>query len=72
MRAAGLRAQVGYRRPRHRGGPASIAALNHLQREFDVDTPNETWVTDITYIRTHEGWTYLAAAMELFDQSIVG
>jgi len=72
MCAAGLRAQVGYRRPRHRGDPASIVTPNHLQREFDVDTPNETWVTDITYIRTHEGWLYLAVVLDLFSRRVIG
>ena len=34
--------------------------------------PNETWVTDITYIRTHEGWLYLAVVLDLFSHQIVG
>jgi putative transposase len=72
MRAAGLKAQVVYRRPRYRRGQVSIVAPNHLQREFDVDTPNETWVTDITYIRTHEGWLYLAVVLDLFSRRVVG
>jgi len=72
MQVAGLRAQVGYRRPRHRGGRASVVAPNHLKREFDVDTPNETWVTDITYIRTHEGWLYLAVVLDLFSRRVIG
>jgi len=33
-------------------------APNHLQRQFDVKEPNRVWVTDITYIRTYEGWLY--------------
>jgi putative transposase len=55
-KAEGLRSQTGYRRrPRHfRGKPASVTP-NHLARHFGVDTPNEVWVSDITYIRTHEG-----------------
>ncbi len=72
MRAAGLRAQVGYRRPRHRCGQPSVVAPNRLQRAFDVDTPNETWVTDITYIRTHEGWLYLAVVLDLFSRRVIG
>lgn len=72
MRAAGLRAQVGYRRPRHRSGPASIIAPNRLQRQFNTATPNEAWVTDITHIRTHEGWLYLAVVLDLFSRKIIG
>lgn len=73
MRAAGIRSQTGYRRrPRHVSGlPASIAP-NHLARRFDVLLPNEAWVTDITYIRTHEGWLYLAVVLDLFSRQIVG
>ena len=47
MQAAGLKAQVGYQRPRHRGGKASIVAPNHLQRAFNVETPNEAWATSL-------------------------
>ena len=72
MRCAGLKAQVGYRRPRHRSGKVSIVAPNHLQQKFNVTVPNETWVTDITYIRTHEGWLYLAVVLDLFSRKVIG
>ena len=72
MRAAGLRAQVGYRRPRHRSGPASVLAPNRLQQKFEVANPNDTWVTDITHIRTHEGWLYLAVVIDLYSRKVVG
>ncbi len=72
MRAAGLRAQVGYRRPRHRSGPASVLAPNRLQRKFEVANPNDTWVTDITHIRTHQGWLYLAVVIDLYSRKVVG
>jgi transposase InsO family protein len=38
---------------------AFAGAPNHLQRQVDVPAPNRVWVTDITYIRTYEGWLYL-------------
>lgn len=73
MRAEGLRAQVGYgRRPRPHGGTPSVVAPNLLNREFDVTTANTHWVTDITYIKTHEGWLYLATVMDLYSRKIVG
>ena len=72
MRAAGLRAQVGYRRPRHRSGPASVHAPNRLQQQFTVARPNEAWVSDITHIRTHEGWLYLAVVLDLFSRRVIG
>lgn len=55
MRTEGLRAERGYgRRPGKHGGKPAEVAPNHLQREFSVPQPNRVWVTDITYIRTHE------------------
>ncbi|ABF12314.1 transposase catalytic site ISRme11 (plasmid) [Cupriavidus metallidurans CH34] len=72
MKGEGLRAQVGYgSKPRYRGGPVGVVA-NVLNREFAPDAPNKVWVTDITYIRTYEGWLYLAAVMDLYSRQIVG
>ncbi len=45
---------------------------NRLQRQFNPDAPDERWVTDITYIRTHEGWLYLAVVVDLFSRKIIG
>jgi len=73
MRREGLRAQVGYgRRPGMRGGKPAVVAGNHLARQFDVGAANQAWVTDITYIRTHEGWLYLAVVLDLYSRQIVG
>lgn len=73
MASEGLRAQVGYgRRPRPHGGPVAAVAGNELDRGFNVTQPNRVWVTDITYIRTHEGWMYLAVVMDLYSRQIVG
>ncbi len=47
-------------------------AANLLAREFDADKPNRKWAADITYIRTREGWLYLAAIMDLYSRRIVG
>lgn len=73
LRLAGIRSQTGYRsRPGGRGGKPAIEAPDHLQRQFTVDEPNRAWVTDITYIRTHEGWLYLAVVVDLFSRHVVG
>ena len=73
MRLEGLKAQVGYgRRPRYRGGRPSVVAPNRLDRQFTVPAPNTHWVTDITYIRTYEGWLYLAVVLDLFSRQVVG
>ena len=44
---------------------------NLLDRNFTADQPNQKWVTDITYIRTTQGWAYLAAIKDLYDGFIV-
>ena len=46
-------------------------AANVLSREFDPEGPNESWVADITYIPTREGWLYLAVVEDLFSRMIV-
>jgi len=72
MRLSGLKAQVGYRRPRQPCGEAHVVTPNKLQRQFNVTQPNTAWVTDITHIRTHEGWLYLAVVVDLYSRKVVG
>jgi len=43
-----------------------------VNRDFTATRPNETWVADITYVPTHEGWLFLAAVMDLYSRKIVG
>lgn len=70
---AGIAAQVGYtRRPGRYGGKPAIVAENKLEQKFDANAPDQTWVTDITYIRTHEGWLYLCVVIDLFSRRVVG
>jgi len=45
---------------------------NVLNRQFTPEAANQAWVADITRIRTHSGWLYLAAVMDLFSRKIVG
>ena len=45
---------------------------NHLARDFTADQPNTKWVTDITYIRTAEGWLYLCVVVDLYSGRVVG
>jgi len=47
-------------------------AENHLNRNFAPDKSNVSWVADITYIRTKEGWFYLATIMDLYSRKIIG
>ena len=52
--------------------PSHSVARNLLQQNFDVERPNQCWVSDITYIRTNQGWLYLAIVMDLYSRRIVG
>lgn len=72
MRENGLKALHGYRTRRALIGKPSVIVPNLLQRQFTVSRPNTVWVTDITYIRTWQGWLYLAVVMDLFSRKIVG
>lgn len=45
---------------------------NRLDRQFNPQTLHTHWVGDITYIRSHQGWTYLATVMDLGNREIVG
>lgn len=72
-RLAAIRAQIGYkRRPGSYGGKPSVVVDNTLARQFDVDAPDAVWVTDITYIRTQEGFAYLAVVIDLFSRRVIG
>jgi putative transposase len=73
MRQLGLKAQRGYKTPKgyYSGKPDNVLP-NKLQREFNVDSPNQWWVSDITYIHTQEGFLFLAVVMDLYAPNIVG
>jgi len=72
-RLARIKAQIGYkRRPGYYGGKPAIVANNTLNRQFDVSVPDQFWVTDITYIKTYEGWLYLSVVIDLFSRKVVG
>ena len=65
LRQNDIKALRGYR-PRYRAASKPAVAIpNLLQRNVDVIRPNKVWITDITYIRTWEGWLYLAVVMDL-------
>ena len=84
-RLAGIRAQIGYKKKRGSyGGSPAVVADNTLNRKFDVDAPDQFWgeplyaigsspmASDITYIRTHEGFLYLAVVIDLFSRRVIG
>lgn len=55
-----------------RCGSRPAAVKNHLERDFSAQAPNTKWVTDITYIRTAEGWLYLCVVIDLYSKLVIG
>jgi putative transposase len=72
MRVHNIQANYGYRKPRTVRGRTSALVPNILKRGFTVSQPNLAWVTDITYVRTWEGWLYLGVVMDLYSRRIIG
>jgi putative transposase len=73
MRQAGLQ---GRRRRRYKTTTQSRhnrpVAPNVLGRDFLAAAPNQKWLTDITYVRTGQGWLYLSIVLDLFARLVVG
>lgn len=72
MRNHKIQAIRGYKSPKAVKGRPSILAPNRVNREFTVDAPDCVWVTDITYIRTWQGWLHLAVVLDLHSRAVVG
>ncbi len=72
MRAHKIRALRGYKRPGYRPGRPAVVAPNRLEQRFTVAHPDAAWVTDITYVRTWQGWLYLAVVIDLYSRRVVG
>ena len=72
MRIAGLQVQIGYKKPGKYGGRPSVVVDNTLDRKFAVIEADKAWVTDITYLRTREGFAYLCVVIDLFSRRVVG
>jgi putative transposase len=74
MRAEGLR---GISREKTRKTTTSEGAETErpadlVERQFVANAPNQLWVADLTYIRTHSGWTYAAFIIDVFSRLVVG
>lgn len=52
--------------------PSHAVADNLLDQDFTAAAPNQRWSSDITYIKTSQGWLYLAVVMDLYSRRIVG
>lgn len=74
MRAAGIQSRTTkkFRVTTTDSNHSHPIAENIVDRDFSPSEKNQTWVADITYIPTKEGWLYLAAVEDLFSRKIVG
>ena len=77
MRERGLAGTTRGRSKRPRGepkqaAPQANAAPDLVKRDFSADGPNRSWFADITYVRTHQGWLYLAVVLDIWSRRIVG
>lgn len=45
---------------------------NLLKQDFLAESPNEKWVSDVTYVNTGEGWLYVSCTLDLFSRKVVG
>ncbi|WP_203321531.1 IS3 family transposase [Pseudoxanthomonas beigongshangi] len=73
MTADGLAGVPQRRRWRHKpSGVRPSFVRNHLARDFTANEPNTKWVVDITYLRTAEGWLYLAVVIDLYSRAVIG
>lgn len=73
MREAGLRAKTSRKFKATTDSSHTLPiAPNLVDRRFDVDRPNAVWVSDITYLRTRQGWMYFAAIIDLYSRKVVG
>ena len=52
--------------------PGVVPAPNRLNQDFSAPAPNQKWVSDFTYIKTEEGWLYLAVVLGLFSRRVIG
>ena len=73
MRAAGISGLVRVKRGRTTIRLPGVRVADDLvERQFSPAAPNVLWVADITYLRTWEGWLYLAAVQDAYSRMIVG
>jgi putative transposase len=74
MRAEGLRGipREKTRRTTIGDGAETERPEDLVRRKFVATGPNQLWVADLTYVRTHAGWTYVAFVLDVFSRMIVG
>jgi transposase InsO family protein len=74
MKAQGLRGipREKTRKTTHGEGAETPRPEDRVERQFTADAPNQLWVADLTYVRTHAGWVYVAFVLDVFSRMVVG
>ena len=74
MRHEGLRGipREKTRKTTHSDGAETPRPADLVARQFIAQAPNQLWVADLTYIRTHAGWVYAAFVLDVFSRMVVG
>jgi hypothetical protein len=54
------------------GGQAGGRPADLVDRQFHAEAPNRLWVADLTYVKTHAGWVYVAFIIDVYSRYIVG
>lgn len=73
MRRFGIRSKLKRKfRKTTDSGHSERISPNLVDRNFTVSKPNKTWVSDVTFLWTNEGWLYLAVTLDLFSRKVVG
>ena len=72
MKKAGIIAKVSKKPHYYPSGKQKPNIPNELKRQFNPPQVNTHWVGDVTYIRHHQGWSYLATVLDLGSREIVG
>ena len=73
MNELGLQAKTYRKRVRTTHGCAANQASPHLvERNFNATSPGQLWVSDLTYLRTHQGFWYLCTGLDMATRQVVG
>lgn len=73
MRGLGLRGVVRGKTPRTTvGAEGAVRPADLVQRHFVAVAPNRLWVADLTYVKTHSGWVYVAFIVDVCSRFVVG
>jgi transposase InsO family protein len=73
MRKHGIRAKMNRRFKVTTHSKHNLPVMeNKLQQNFKAEAINQKWVSDISYISTHEGWLYIAVILDLFSRKVIG